>query len=216
VGTHLEVKTSTFTPNQRHILAGQAATIQLAAQTPKVIVAQASSGGAPPRIIVPASSVTLFNSNGTSSQTIEVKTEEKVENHKLISGVHMSGSPIIFQTAFTTLNNSPTTTYLTTEGGTIKRIIATGQPLPKTSPSQVENRVSLTPICTLVTTPAPEPIVTVSLSTSTMLAAAQREPEVDAASAVRVEVKPINEEVEEPETKKTRLETSGDAATEAN
>jgi len=66
----------------------------------------------------------------------------RVEAHKIISGpLGMSGTPIILQTALTTLPNASTTTYLTTEGGSVKRIFATA--LPNTSLPQ---QTTLTPV----------------------------------------------------------------------
>merc|ERR1711944_30037 len=53
---------------------------------------------------------------------------ERIETHKIISTpIGVSGTPIILQTAgaLTSLQpNASTTTYLTTEGGSVKRIFA--------------------------------------------------------------------------------------------
>lgn len=132
VGTHLEVKTSNFTPNNEPltiptppflntVTVSSNGGIQLA-QAPKVIVAGAPANQ--PRLIVPATSVTrLNNSNGApaNAQPFEFKREDKGETHKIVSGFNMTGAPVILQSS---VSQSPTTTVLSTEGGNIRRILA--------------------------------------------------------------------------------------------
>jgi forkhead box protein K len=91
----------------------------------------------------------ILQSLSSSSPLQMASTDNRIETHKIISGpIGMTGTPIILQTALTSLPNvAATTTYLTTEGGAhggVKRIFATA--LPSTLPQQT----TLTPV---VTTP---------------------------------------------------------------
>lgn len=81
-----------------------------------------------PRLIVPAQQVALLNNGGSvtnATQNIEIKKEDKMETHKIISGslgINVSGTPVILQTSLNNIGNGTTPTYLTTDGGTVKRI----------------------------------------------------------------------------------------------
>eukprot|EP00095_Tigriopus_kingsejongensis_P006136 maker-scaffold98_size375582-snap-gene-2.43 protein:Tk06136 transcript:maker-scaffold98_size375582-snap-gene-2.43-mRNA-1 annotation:"forkhead box protein k2" len=159
VGTHLEVKTSTFTPNQHNapglfspiVLtpSGHQQPIQIATphSQPRVIVAQPGGGhGAnAPRLLVPAQNLALLNSNGGASLgpsglMSAMLPKAEVENHKIISGINVSsGAPLILQTAMPNINS--TTTFLTTDGGNVKRIISATPNLVTSASSQMVSTV---------------------------------------------------------------------------
>merc|ERR1719384_47406 len=89
----------------------------------------AAGGIGQPRLIVPANQVALLSNGGSvtnANQNIEIKKEDKMETHKIISGslgLNVSGTPVILQTSLNNIGNASTPTYLTTDGGgTVKRI----------------------------------------------------------------------------------------------
>ncbi|TRY69110.1 hypothetical protein TCAL_12887 [Tigriopus californicus] len=177
VGTHLEVKTSTFTPNQQNAPSlfnpivltpsGHQQPIQIATPNnqPRVIVAQSGHGGNQPRLLVPAQNLTLLNGNGMTTTGISQASfmpKSEVETHKIISS---GGGPLILQTAMPNINTT-TTTFLTTDGSNVKRIISAAPSAQLvTTPNHSESNsinlsgVTVTPAMTIVSTSSALPVM---------------------------------------------------------